>query len=94
MQIYTYECGTCGNFDLMRTMALRADPAPCPQCGHGGRRVFTAPHLGRVNPALDAVATGAGLSAERPKVTSHIPAAARTRPLATQRPGHPPLPRP
>lgn len=92
MQTYAYACGSCGPFDLVRTIAQRGDPASCPQCGRGGKRVFTAPHLGRLDPALDRAATSAGTSAERPSVTTRIPAAA-TAPLAVQSPGHPPLPR-
>ena len=93
MQTYTYSCACCGRFDLMRSMERRGDPAPCPGCGEAGRRVFTAPHLGRLDPALDRAATRAGLSAEAPEVVSSVPAAAR-RPVATQLPGSPPLPRP
>lgn len=92
MQTYTYVCEPCGSFDLVRSIDQRGDHAPCPRCGEGGRRVFTAPHLGRLDPALDRAATSAGLSAERPEVTRTIPAAAR-RPLPTQRTGYPPLPR-
>ncbi len=93
MQIYTYACADCGSFDLMRPMADRDDPAPCPRCRRGGRRVFTAPHLGRLDPALDRAVTGAGLSAETPGVTRHIPAAAGPPSPPPRRPGLPPLPR-
>lgn len=92
MQTYTYACEPCGSFDLVRSIEERGSHAPCPRCGRGGKRVFTAPHLGRLDPALDRAATSAGLSADSPRVTHDIPAAARS-PLPAQRPGYPPLPR-
>lgn len=92
MQTYTFACGSCGSFDLVRTIDRRGDPAQCPGCGREGKRVFTAPHLGRLDPVLDRAATRAGSSAESPDVTTHIPAAAR-KPLASQLAGYPPVPR-
>lgn len=92
MQFYTYECGPCGSFDLMRPMAQREAPALCPRCGSAGRRVFTAPHLGGLHRSVDRVATRAGRSAESPDVTSHVPGASVRAPAA-QPPGYPSLPR-
>lgn len=93
MQIYTYACGICGSFDLMRAMSDRGTPAQCPQCGRQAKRKFTAPHLSRVDPALNRAVTNAGLSAEIPDVTDHVPATTVPR-AQISRPGRPPLPRP
>ena len=92
MPTYTYACAHCGKFELVRSIARRTDPAPCPDCDRLGARVFTSPHLSRLDPSLDRAVTSAGLSGERPEVTRHIPPAARPAPSA--RPGHPALPRP
>jgi len=94
MQIYTYECEHCGSFDLRRPMHRRADPAACPRCELPGRRLFTAPHLGRLSSTLDRAVSSAGLSAERPGVTNHVPAAAGPPSPPPRRPGLPPLPGP
>ncbi|WP_435202063.1 zinc ribbon domain-containing protein [Janibacter sp. GS2] len=91
---YTYSCRKCGSFDLLRTMAARDNPAPCPGCGGVGARVFVAPHLGGTDPALDRAATAAGSSAEAPRVTRAIPQAGRTPRGPARRPGYPLLPRP
>ncbi len=93
MQIYTYACSDCGSFDLMRPMARRDEPASCPSCEQAGRRVFTAPHLGRLDPALDRAVTSAGRSSESPGVTRSIPAAAGPPSPPPRRPDLPPLPR-
>ncbi|SDR52256.1 putative regulatory protein, FmdB family [Paraburkholderia fungorum] len=38
MPIYNYRCETCGVFDQIRRVALRDEPAPCPQCGASSAR--------------------------------------------------------
>jgi len=92
MPTYTYRCGSCGSFDLTRSIAERADPAPCPQCHRIGSRVFTTPNLSTLNPALDRAVTNAGLSAETPQVTQSLPKNAGRKPARAARPGYPPLP--
>lgn len=35
MPFYEYSCPKCkATFELLRPMARRDDPAPCPECGH------------------------------------------------------------
>jgi len=89
---YTYACARCGSFELVRTIARRTDPAPCPGCDRLGSRVFTSPHLSRLDPSLDRAVTNAGLSSEHPQVTRHVPPVPR--PSSSTRPGYPALPRP
>ena len=46
MPTYDYACPDCGGFDAFRSLALRNDPAVCPDCGTDSPRVFvTAPRL-------------------------------------------------
>lgn len=94
MPTYSYTCPRCGAFELVRTIARRTDPAPCPDCDRLGARAFSAPHLSRLSPSLDRAVTHAGLSSETPQVTRHIPATAQPTSGTTQRPGFPALPRP
>jgi len=77
MPTYSYSCPRCGPFSVFRPMSHSALPAPCPCCQAGSRRVYEAPHLGRLNPALERAVAQAERSAESPRVTRHIPPAAR-----------------
>jgi putative FmdB family regulatory protein len=46
MPTYDYACARCGGFDALRTLAMRNDPAGCPQCGAASPRVWAqAPGL-------------------------------------------------
>lgn len=46
MPVYAFECGACGeDFVLLRSIAERSAPAPCPQCQQEARRLISAPHL-------------------------------------------------
>lgn len=92
MPTYTYSCPDCGSFTLVRLIAQRSDPALCPHCAGEGRRMFSAPYLSRVNPALSSALATAGTSSEAPPVTRHLPPAATPRPSRV-RPGLPSLPR-
>lgn len=42
--IYPYRCDNGHTFDLIRKMAERDEPAPCPSCGHNAPRVMHVPH--------------------------------------------------
>jgi len=42
MPTYDYDCGRCGGFDAIRTLAQRDAPADCPACGAASPRVFVA----------------------------------------------------
>lgn len=46
MPTYDYDCAGCGGFEAFRSLALRNDPAVCPDCGKASPRVFvSAPRL-------------------------------------------------
>ncbi|MEX3969616.1 zinc ribbon domain-containing protein [Paraburkholderia caribensis] len=45
MPLYDYRCEACGNFEVMRKVAQREEPACCPVCGLTGVRVQTSPSL-------------------------------------------------
>jgi putative FmdB family regulatory protein len=50
MPTYDYACPDCGGFDAFRSLALRNDPATCPECGTASPRVFvSAPNLACVS---------------------------------------------
>lgn len=42
MPTYDYACAACGEFDALRGMSQRDQPAPCPRCGVASPRVFVA----------------------------------------------------
>ena len=51
MPTYDYQCGDCGVFDTLRSLALRNEPAACPQCGTTADRVLmSAPRLACTSP--------------------------------------------
>lgn len=43
MPTYDYDCGGCGGFEAIRSIALRDEPAACPGCGAASPRVLGAP---------------------------------------------------
>ena len=45
MPIYEFSCADCGSFDMTRTIAEAGEPASCPICGRGARRIFSPPNL-------------------------------------------------
>lgn len=50
MPTYDYACPDCGGFDAFRSLAMRNDPAQCPDCGTASPRVFvSAPRLSCVS---------------------------------------------
>lgn len=50
MPTYDYLCPGCGDFDVVRPMSQRNDPAACPGCGASAPRVLaTAPRLALVD---------------------------------------------
>lgn len=49
MPLYNYLCATHGEFDAWNSMSESANPAPCPTCQEGGRRMVSAPFLANMN---------------------------------------------
>ena len=94
MPTYSFTCPSCGAFELVRTIARRAEPAHCPTCDRIGARRFGAPHLSGLDRALDRAVTGAGLSSETPQVTRSIPPTYGVPARSSQPVGYPALPRP
>lgn len=46
MPTYDYACSRCGGFDAFRSLAMRNEPAACPECGGAAPRVLaSAPRL-------------------------------------------------
>jgi len=94
---YSYRCGRCGGFDLMRLMAEAAAATTCPQCGEPVRRVFGAPALRGLPPELRRALDSGARSADAPQVVTSVPAAGRRSGTAlrtTTDPRHARLPRP
>ncbi len=73
MPTYGYACGTCGDFDVIRPMATAGAPALCPRCGEAGRRVFGAPALQSMQPALRGALDAQHRSADAPEVATTLP---------------------
>jgi putative FmdB family regulatory protein len=70
MPIYSFTCRTCGDFTEMRSMACADAPARCPLCGGAAMRVFTVPHIARMNPALRRAHELNEKSAHEPRIVS------------------------
>jgi len=45
MPFYDYICDECGEFSLLRNVAARDLPAPCPECHARSVRAVSAPNL-------------------------------------------------
>jgi putative FmdB family regulatory protein len=94
MPTYGYVCASCGEFDLIRSMAAAGMPTECPTCGQPGRRLFTAPALRSVPPGLRRALDTQARSADAPDVvTSPPPRTGRRQPRVSD-PRQARLPRP
>src|SRR4051794_22291004 len=71
MPTYDYACTGCGEFDAIRSIARRDEPADCPRCGEASARVLvSAPQLA----CMDGVARTAHATNER---AQHAPRSSR-----------------
>jgi len=94
MQTYGYDCADCGAFDLVRPMAQAGAAAPCPDCGAPGRRLWGAPALRAVDPALRKALDASAASADAPAVVNGVPGRSRRATRVSRDPRHLRLPRP
>ena len=96
MPTYSYACAACGGFDLVRPMVEASAPAACPACGGSARRVFGAPALRGLDPAVRGALDAGARSAEAPDVVQgRPPGRSSRRPTRhTTDPRHQKLPRP
>jgi len=94
MPSYAYRCGACGAFEVRRSLAEPSDRVcPCPSCDRPGRRVFEAPGLRAMAPALRRALDAGERSADSPTITSGPRPGARRTPTSSD-PRHQRLPRP
>jgi putative FmdB family regulatory protein len=94
MPTYQYRCGTCGRFELLRSMAEVEPSAPCPDCGAAARRVFGLPGVTFVDPGVRSALDASARSADSPQVVTGVPGRARRATPITTDPRHAKLPRP
>ena len=94
MPTYTHRCPTCGEFEQVRPMADAGTPVSCPACGTAASRVFGAPALRGVDPAMRRALDASAASADAPAVVSSVPGRSRRATPVTRDPRHQALPRP
>jgi putative FmdB family regulatory protein len=90
---YSYRCSECGVFDVLRPMSELVQQETCPRCGLPGRRVFGAPALRSMSPAMRGALDSQHRSAHEPAVVGSVPPSPRRTPVTTD-PRHLSLPRP
>ena len=73
MPTYSYSCSVCGGFDRIRPMAEAGEQTSCPGCDRPSRRIFAAPALQGMNPALRGALDAQVRSADAPQVVSTVP---------------------
>ncbi|TDC06641.1 zinc ribbon domain-containing protein [Nonomuraea longispora] len=88
MATYAYRCLDCGQFEVRLPIGTAEAVRDCPVCRSPARRLFTAPHLARLAPAVSAALTREEQSREAPEVVTRTPAGQRRPP-----PSHPALSR-
>ena len=84
MPVYGFTCERCGPFDLVRPMAEAAEPARCPDCGTGARRVYTPPGVAQLEAPVRRALDVEHRSAHEPDVVRER----RGRPLHAHGHGH------
>ncbi len=77
MATYAYRCPDCGQFEVRLPIGTAEAARDCPACRAPARRLFTAPHLTRLAPAMSAALTREEQSQETPEVVTRVPAQRR-----------------
>ncbi|WP_185087528.1 FmdB family zinc ribbon protein [Nonomuraea muscovyensis] len=88
MATYEYRCPDCGRFEVRLPIGTAQAVHDCPLCRSPARRLFTAPSLTRLSPAMSAALTREEQSQEAPEVVTSVPSERQRR-----RPPHPALSR-
>nr|WP_255413206.1 zinc ribbon domain-containing protein [Mycobacterium sp. 3519A] len=91
---YSFQCGDCGPFTLVRPMAEARSLADCPGCGDDARRVFGLPALRALDTDVRRAHDAGERSADAPQVVSSVPGRSRRATPITSDPRHARLPRP
>lgn len=73
MPTYRYSCTVCGSFDLVRPMRESGTTTGCPACARPARRVFAAPALRSLPPALRGALDAQHRSSDAPEVVTSTP---------------------
>lgn len=77
MATYEYRCSDCGRFEVRLPMGTAEAVRRCPSCCSPARRLFTAPSLTTVSPALSAALTREEQSRDVPEVVTSVPSTVR-----------------
>ncbi|HEY0573400.1 MAG TPA: zinc ribbon domain-containing protein [Pseudonocardia sp.] len=93
MPTYGFRCARCGPFDVRRSMTELSELERCPTCAGPASRVFGAPALRAVAPAMRRALDAQERSAHQPAVVTSTPPSHRRTPISTD-PRHARLPRP
>jgi putative FmdB family regulatory protein len=70
MATYRFLCPSCGPFDVVLPMGTAPPYRDCTRCDRPGRRLFTAPHLSRLAPALAGALAREERSRDEPEIVS------------------------
>jgi putative FmdB family regulatory protein len=78
MATYEYVCRGCGVFEVRLALGTAPPSHACPECGSGGRRMFSPPTLARTSPLVRASREREEQSREAPEVVSEVSPSRRT----------------
>lgn len=73
MASYVYRCGTCGDWEVSRSIGTADPTSTCLSCGAAGRRIYTPPLPSRTPRRLAAARVREEASCDVPEVTTGIP---------------------
>ncbi len=96
MVTYQFTCEQDGPTEVGLPMGTAPDSIPCPRCGGGARRVFSAPMVSHVSQSAMRLIDSTKATSDRPQVVTSIPSGGgrRKRPPAPSNPALQKLPRP